>query len=164
MFRCWSFLGGGGMLSNRKLFASALLKQNYLCDKIYVLLYQIATFHATKCGGRGGGMPLLSRSAFPETHVDKQKLSQVQSCQKDDFVLLVTSCYVKSETCFKVLANLLQGLQNQQTWCMLFQQAWHMFFAKRCCNLSDNLLREVWRTQYSIRFVWTTLLWGWYIH
>jgi hypothetical protein len=113
---------------------------------------------------RGGGMPFLSGSAFRETNVDKQKLSQVQSCQKDDFALLVTSCYVKSETCCKVLANLLQGLQNQQTWCMLFQQAWHMFFAKSCRNLSDNLLREVWCTQYSIRFVWTTLLWGWYIH
>ena len=95
------------MLSNRKLFAGALLKQNYLCDKIYVLLYQVATSHAAKYGG---GTPLLSGSAFRETHVDKQKLSQVQSCQKDDFALLATSCYVKSETCFKVLANLLQGI------------------------------------------------------
>jgi hypothetical protein len=78
------------MLSNRKLFASALLKQNYLCDKIYVLLYQIATFHTAKCGERGGGdaLPLWVRVSW-----NKRRQAEIVTGTKLSKGWLRTTCY-----------------------------------------------------------------------
>ena len=82
MFWCLSFVGKT-MLSNRKLFASALLNKIIYVTKFTYFYIKLPLFMLQNVEGGGGACP-SSRcwSAFREIHVDKQKLSQVQSCQR----------------------------------------------------------------------------------